>query len=204
MTRVRPVGPERPRPAGRRAVFFDVGNTSKPQHLARVLDQLAVDRRASHTDVVGVASWRVAGSDSARLLARRGARLLHSAPAVGVSDWTDLRIAVAAGLWLAEARPGDRIEVVSDDRAFDAVGDVEPRAPHRGLTHSHPRQPIANGVSRSAPRPEQPAVCRRVLDDATGRRGSAPAPGAPPGGGVVICSPGPSTATLLGGAGATR
>jgi hypothetical protein len=43
---------------------------------------------------------------------------------VGVPDWSDLRIAAAAGVWLGEARPGDRIEIVSDDRAFDAVGDV--------------------------------------------------------------------------------
>src|SRR5262249_7509621 len=50
--------------------------------------------------------------------------LVHSAPSVGVRDWSDLRIAVAAGVWLASARPGDVIEVVSDDRAFDAVGDV--------------------------------------------------------------------------------
>ena len=59
-----------------------------------------------------------------RLLAARGAHLVHSAPSTGVRDWSDLRIAVAAGIWLAAARPGDVIEVVSDDRAFDAVGDV--------------------------------------------------------------------------------
>ncbi|PWU20540.1 MAG: hypothetical protein C5B48_12425 [Candidatus Rokuibacteriota bacterium] len=33
-------------------------------------------------------------------------------------------MAVAAGLWLGEARPGDSIASVSDDRAFDAIGDV--------------------------------------------------------------------------------
>src|SRR5207237_8556093 len=53
-----------------------------------------------------------------------GAQLLHSAPSVGVKDWSDLRIAVAAGVWLGTARPGDVLEVISDDRAFDAVGDV--------------------------------------------------------------------------------
>ena len=49
---------------------------------------------------------------------------MHSAPSVGVRDWSDLRIAVAAGVWLAGTRPGDMIDVVSDDQAFDAVGDV--------------------------------------------------------------------------------
>src|SRR5438094_4054428 len=55
---------------------------------------------------------------------RRGAHLVHSAPSVGVRDWSDLRIAVDAGVWLAQARPGDLLEIVTDDQAFDAVGDV--------------------------------------------------------------------------------
>ena len=37
---------------------------------------------------------------------QRGAHLVHSAPSTGVRDWSDLRIAVAAGIWLAAARPG--------------------------------------------------------------------------------------------------
>jgi hypothetical protein len=73
---------------------------------------------------VAVGNWRVIGTDTARLLARHGAQLVHSAPATGVRDWSDLRIAVASGVWLASARPGDILEIVSDDRAFDAVGDV--------------------------------------------------------------------------------
>jgi hypothetical protein len=49
---------------------------------------------------------------------------VHSAPSTGVRDWSDLRIAVSAGVWLGGARAGDVLEIVSDDRAFDAVGDV--------------------------------------------------------------------------------
>src|SRR5206468_3888672 len=71
-----------------------------------------------------VGNWRVVNHDTARLLAERGAHLVHSAPAVGVRDWSDLRIAVDAGVWLAQARPGDLLEIVTDDQAFDAVGDV--------------------------------------------------------------------------------
>jgi hypothetical protein len=41
-----------------------------------------------------------------------------------VKDWSDLRIAVDAGRWLATAYPADVLEIVSDDQAFDAVGDV--------------------------------------------------------------------------------
>jgi hypothetical protein len=137
----RPPEPERPLPASRRAIFFDVENTSRPQHIARVIDYLSVDRVVRRTDFVAVGNWRVIGHDTARLLAGHGAQLLHSAPSVGVKDWSDLRIAVAAGVWLGTARPGDILEVISDDRAFDAVGDVATslgiafrRLSYRGLT----------------------------------------------------------------------
>jgi hypothetical protein len=123
-TRVAPPEPERPHPSSRRAIFFDVENTSRVEHIARMIDHLAVDRSGRRTDFVAVGNWRVIGHDTARLLARHGADLVHSAPSVGVRDWSDLRIAVAAGVWLAAARPGDVVEIVSDDRAFDAVGDV--------------------------------------------------------------------------------
>jgi hypothetical protein len=122
--RVPPPEPERPRPPGRRAIFLDVENTSRAQHLAHVIDHLGVDPWDRRTELVAVANWRVVGHEAARLLAARGAHLVHSAPSTGVRDWSDLRIAVAAGIWLASARPGDLIEIVSDDRAFDAVGDV--------------------------------------------------------------------------------
>jgi hypothetical protein len=122
--RVPPPAPERPHPDRRRAIFFDVENTSRAEHIARVIEHLAVDRMASRTDFIAVGNWRVIGHDTARLLAKHGAQLVHSAPSVGVRDWSDLRIAVGAGVWLAAARAGDVIELVSDDRAFDAVGDV--------------------------------------------------------------------------------
>jgi hypothetical protein len=118
------VEPDRPVPAARRAIFFDVENTSRAEHIARVIDHLAVDRMGRRTDFVAVGNWKVIGQDTARLLARHGAQLVHSAPSVGVRDWSDLRIAVAAGVWLAGARAGDVMEIVTNDRAFDAVGDV--------------------------------------------------------------------------------
>ncbi len=107
----------------RHAIFFDVENSSRAQHIDRVIRQLAIEHRRD-TDLIAVGNWRVVSTETARLLSRHGARLLHSAPAVGVKDWSDLWIAVAAGLWLGEARAGDSIDIVSDDRAFDAVGDV--------------------------------------------------------------------------------
>jgi hypothetical protein len=122
--RVPPPAPDRPHPDRRRAIFFDVENTSRAEHIARVIEHLAVDREAARTEFVAVGNWRVIGHDTARLLAKHGAQLVHSAPSVGVRDWSDLRIAVGAGVWLAAARAGDVIELVSDDRAFDAVGDV--------------------------------------------------------------------------------
>ena len=155
--RVPAAPPDRPFPSSHRAIFFDVENTSRAAHIARVIEHLAVDRVGRRTDVVAVGNWRVIGHDTARLLARHGAHLVHSAPSVGVRDWSDLRIAVAAGVWLASARPGDVIEIVSDDRAFDAVGDVSTslgiafrRLSFRGLTGDGPR-PVE--ISERAPAP---------------------------------------------------
>ena len=156
VARVTPPEPERPVPVGRRAIFFDVENTSHSPHIERVLQHLAMDRRESRTEFVAVGNWRVIGHDIARLLAHRGAQLVHSAPAPGVRDWSDLRIAVSAGVWLAAARPGDRIEIVSDDRAFDAVGDVAAtlgiefrRLSYRALAGA----PAAREPSERAPAP---------------------------------------------------
>jgi len=122
--RPRPAPEPPPPPANRHAIFFDVENTSNPGRIGRVLDRLTIDRRDRRTEFFAVGNWRVIGPETARLLARHGAQLVHSAPSAGVRDWSDLRIAVSAGVWLAVARPGDVLEVVSDDRAFDAVGDV--------------------------------------------------------------------------------
>jgi hypothetical protein len=104
-----------------RAVFFDVENSSRPEHVAAILDHLAL---GADVTLVAMGNWRVVAPDTARLLAARGATLLHSAPAPGVKDRSDLRIAVAAGMWLGAACPGDALEIVTDDQAFDAVGDV--------------------------------------------------------------------------------
>jgi len=122
--RVPPPEPERPRPSVRRAIFFDVENSSRVEHVAHMLQHLRLDRMAQGTELVAVGNWRVINHETARLLSRHGADLVHSAPSVGVRDWSDLRIAVTAGVWLASARPGDAMDIVSDDQAFDAVGDV--------------------------------------------------------------------------------
>jgi hypothetical protein len=151
--RVQPA-PERPLPATRRAIFFDVENTSRAEHISRVIAHLAVDRGGRRTEFFAVGNWRVIGHDTARLLARHGAQLVHSAPSVGVRDWSDLRIAVASGVWLASARADDVIEIVSDDRAFDAVGDVAAslgvsfrRLSYRALLG----MPVADVPEREAP-----------------------------------------------------
>src|SRR5262245_35848584 len=123
-SRVPPPPPDWQRPANRHAIFFDVENTSNPAHIERVVGRLAIDHVGQSTEFFAVGNWRVIGHETGRVLARFGAQLLHSAPSTGVRDWSDLRIAVSAGVWLAGARPGDVLEIVSDDRAFDAVGDV--------------------------------------------------------------------------------
>ena len=141
--RVPPPTPEQPLPTTRRAIFYDVENASQPRRIAQVVELLAIDRLGFRTEFVAVGNWRVIGHETARMLARHGAQLVHSAPSTGVRDWSDLRIAVSAGAWLAAARPGDVLEIVSDDRAFDAVGDVAAglgiafrRLSSRSLTHT--------------------------------------------------------------------
>ncbi|MET0852952.1 MAG: hypothetical protein ABW020_17570, partial [Candidatus Rokuibacteriota bacterium] len=147
------VVPERPWPTSRRAIFFDVENTSHVPHVERVMRQLALDRVGSRTDFVAIGNWRVIGHEVARLLSRHGAHLVHSAPATGVRDWSDLRIAVSSGVWLGTARPGDRIQIVSDDRAFDAVGDV---ATALGIDFQRLSYRMLSG-SPAAPEPAAPA-----------------------------------------------
>ncbi len=111
----------------RRAVFIDVENTSSESELARVLDELRIDLTSGLTDVTAIGNWRVVGQQLGRSLAQRGAHLVHSAPATRVPDWSDLWIAVHAGIWLGRSHPGDAIDIVSHDRAFDAVGDAAAR-----------------------------------------------------------------------------
>ena len=187
--RVPPAAPERPMPTSHRAIFFDVENTSRAQHIARMIEHLGIDRAGFRTEFVAVGNWRVIGHDTARLLARHGAHLVHSAPSVGVRDWSDLRIAVAAGAWLAGARPGDVVEIVSDDRAFDAVGDV---AASLGITFRRLSYRALAGapveeIERRAPEPSHAerasaggdASGRRRRGRRRGRRGVAPPPPAP-------------------------
>ncbi len=107
-----------------RAVIFDVENSSRAAHVTAMLDHLGVRACSPDTRLLAVGNWGIIGHETARLLARHGAELVHTAPAFGVKDWTDLRIAVTAGMWLGASRPGDVLEIVTDDQAFDAVGDV--------------------------------------------------------------------------------
>jgi len=184
----RPPEPERPLPSTRRAIFFDVENTSRVQHISRVIEHLAVDRLGRRTDFIAVGNWRVIGHDTARLLAGHGAQLLHSAPSVGVKDWSDLRIAVAAGVWLGTARPGDVLEVISDDRAFDAVGDVATslgitfrRLSYRRLTGvAAPMPPSPVAEPQPEPRGDSRGGRRRRGRRGGYRREGPPAPAAAP------------------------
>jgi len=161
-----------PPPANRHAIFFDVENTSNPGRIGRVLDRLTIDRRDRRTEFFAVGNWRVIGPETARLLARHGAQLVHSAPSTGVRDWSDLRIAVSAGVWLAVARPGDVLEVVSDDRAFDAVGDV---AAALGITFHRVTSRAMGEASEPAPT-QSGSGDRGRRRGRRGRRSGRPAP----------------------------
>jgi len=107
-----------------RAIIFDVENSSRAEHVEQVLTHLRLREHDSRTRLLAIGNWTVVSQETARLLAGLGAELIHSAPAFGVKDWTDLRIGVAAGVWLGAARPGDALVIITDDQAFDAVGDI--------------------------------------------------------------------------------
>jgi hypothetical protein len=149
-------------PASRRAIFIDVENTSSETELIRVLDQLEIDRRLDATEITAVGNWRVIGQQLGRMLATRGAHLVHSAPATRVRDWSDLWIAVSAGMWLGRASSGDRIDIISDDRAFDAVGDAAARL---GIVYRR----ISCRGGHAAPAPET-ATATEPRGHAGGRR----------------------------------
>jgi len=170
--------PGPPLPAGQRAIFYDVENASHPGHIARVIEHLAIDRLGRRVEFVAVGNWRVIDLDTARLLARHGAQLVHSAPSPGVRDWSDLRIAVSAGVWLAAARPGDVLEIVSDDRAFDAVGDV---ASALGIAFRRLSSRAIAGGPEEAPREAQAVGEKGRRGGWRGQRGGrAPAAAAEP------------------------
>ncbi|MBI4254263.1 MAG: hypothetical protein HY616_04265, partial [Candidatus Rokubacteria bacterium] len=166
--RVAPPAPVPPLPATRRAIFYDVENASSPARIARVIEYLAIDRLGRRTEFVAVGNWRVIGHDTARLLARHGAQLVHSAPATGVKDWSDLRIALSAGVWLAAARPGDALEIVSDDRAFDVVGDV---AAALGIAFRRLSSRALSDAPEEEPRAAPPAAAKGRSRGRRGRRG---------------------------------
>ena len=175
VARVPPPPTERPRPVHRRAIFFDVENTSRSSDVTRMLEQLAIDRFGTDTELIASGNWRVIGGETARLLARNGAQLVHSAPTVGVRDWSDLRIAVSAGMWLASTRPGDRIDIVSDDKAFDVVGDVAAIMGVEFMRHSFRAAMRAAAAQRTGERTERP---ERAAGTRTRRRKGSERPAA--------------------------
>jgi len=145
----------------RRAVFVDVENTSSETDLVRAIESLSLDYTAQRTELTAVGNWRTAGQRVARRLASLGAKLVHSAPITGVRDWSDLWIATAAGVWLGQARPGDALEIISEDRAFDAVGDV---ALALGVTFrriSHRTRAVAQPSDEIEERPRRTRSSRR-------------------------------------------
>jgi hypothetical protein len=173
--RIGPPPAPRPRPEQRRGIFFDVENTSRAQDIESVLRHLMIDRVGIDTDFTAVGNWRVIGHETARLLAQNGAHLVHSAPSTGVRDWSDLRIAVAAGVWLASTRPGDMIDIVSDDQAFDAVGDVASSlgVMYRRLSYRAIKGHAVDTVARAAVSDDGRGSQRRSGRGGRGRRGGS-------------------------------
>lgn len=173
VTRRKPVTDTLLQPSPRHAVFVDVENTNSEQALFDVLGALTLDRTARVTELVAVGNWRAVGQQLARRLGTLGAQLVHSAPARGVRDWSDLWIAVAAGCWLGQSRPGDILEIISNDRAFDAVGDA---AASRGVIYRRLQHRRDVAVSAPAEEPKRPRRSRGGRRRRRSRSESTPPP----------------------------
>lgn len=165
VTKVKKAAPARPVAAvagrPRRAIFIDVENTTGEAALFDAIESLNIDRREQPTELTAVGNWRAVGPLVARRLGALGAQLVHSAPARGVRDWSDLWIAVAAGCWLGQATAGDVLEIISNDRAFDAVGDA---AAARGVVFrrlQHQRRTVAAEPAAEPRRPRRTRGGRR-------------------------------------------
>jgi hypothetical protein len=170
-----------------RAVFIDVENTSSEDDLFEVLETLRIDRAAQPTELTAVGNWRAIGQRLGRNLASIGAQLVHSAPATGVKDWSDLWIAVAAGCWLGAAQPGDVLEIVSNDRAFDAVGDAAAARGviYRRLLHKRGAHAAATAVAEE----DEPKRRRRSRGGRRRRGRSSAAVSDPPSATTTARSP---------------
>ncbi|MFN7955068.1 MAG: hypothetical protein U0610_25300, partial [bacterium] len=179
--------------APRRMVFIDVENTSSEADLLRVLDELDIRNLGATTELVAIGNWRVVGQGLARSLAQRGAHLVHSAPAARVSDWSDLWIAVHAGIWLGRAAPGDSIEIVSHDRAFDAVGDAATRLGVAFRRVTYRAQHVASEAHEPAAGAAGTAADRRRRRGGRNRRPGSAAPAAARSS-AVVSSPAPARA----------
>jgi len=172
----------------RRLVLIDVENASNDADLVRIVGELNIDRAAQQTEVLAAGNWRIISSQVARYLASIGAHLLHTAPTPGVRDWSDLRLAVDAGVWLGHSTAGDQLDIVSDDRAFDVVRDaaaergvVFRRLKHRGGVSPAREAPAAKPV-RGGPRsgaPSRRPKAQHAAERAAEHRTPTPAPQPP-------------------------
>lgn len=162
----------------RRAIFIDVENTTSEASLFDAIESLKIDRREQPVELTAVGNWRLVGPLVARRLCALGAQLVHSAPARGVRDWSDLWIAVAAGCWLGRATAGDVLEIISNDRAFDAVGDA---AAARGVVFRRLQHQRGTVAAQPAAEPRRPRRTRggRHHGRRHGDKGPAPQAAAP-------------------------
>jgi hypothetical protein len=106
------------------AILLDVKDRSAEAAPLAALDWLASAHEVRTLQIFAVGDWSAIAKESARTLVRRGAILVQSVPGSRLKDRRNLSLAVAAGVWLAGAAPGDQLVVVSDDLALEAVGDA--------------------------------------------------------------------------------
>ena len=138
-------------PTARHLLVVDVDESSGVDEIARLLADLEPRILRADTELLAVGDWRALVDEAAALLVRRGVRLVPSAPHLDRGSRRGVPIAVAIGLWLSGSAPGAALEILSEDHAFDTVGEV---ATSRGAIFR--RLPWPQSVARSGAAGGQP------------------------------------------------
>jgi len=105
-------------------VLLDIGESTGVAAIASALDDLGSQSLNSDGAVLAVSAGCTLDPEAALLLARRRVRSIPVRPEPGSGIRRGVALAVAAGLWLSSSKPGDLLEIVSDDLIFDTVGNV--------------------------------------------------------------------------------
>lgn len=105
-------------------VIFDVENSSRVEHVTGLVEHLGLATLDGRTALLAVGNWAVVAQETARILARHGGTADAQRTEAAREGLDRPPYRGGCGL-LARDRAARRpAQIVTDDQAFDAVGDV--------------------------------------------------------------------------------